>query len=114
MICWLIPVVLLVCILAVLAAGTLPSSFDLRDAGAVTVARSQGDANTCWSFGVVNAAESNVILKGYADETVDLSERHLVYFTYNRGLISVDAVLPGLVGLRGDYVRLDNGSYLQA
>ena len=107
--------ILLLVLFAVPASGELPVSFDLRDHGAVTDAKIQGDANTCWAFGVVNAAESNLLLKGYADlETVDLSEMHLAYFAYTRDSISVDAVLPELAGLRGDYVRLENGSYSDA
>ncbi|MDU9376770.1 hypothetical protein McpSp1_13970 [Methanocorpusculaceae archaeon Sp1] len=98
------------------ATGASPASFDLRDADAVTFAKSQGDANTCWAFGVVNAAESNIITKGLADaDSLDLSELHLAYFAYNRDEISVDAVQEGLEGLRGDFISLsDEKSYLEA
>ena len=93
----------------------LPASFDLRAQHAVTAAKSQGDTNTCWAFGVVNAAESNIILKGLADaDSIDLSELQLAYFTYSRDAVSIDSVLPGLEGLRGDHVSLINGSYLDA
>ena len=106
---------LLVCVITVPVAGVLPASFDLRDVHAVTPAQSQGDANTCWAFGVTGAAESNIVLKGYADaKTVNLSERHLSYFTYCRNPISIDEVVPELAGLRGDYVRLENATYLEA
>lgn len=106
---------LLVCVITVPVAGVLPASFDLRDVHAVTPAQSQGDANTCWAFGVTGATESNIVLKGYADaKTVNLSERHLSYFTYCRNPISIDEVVPELVGLRGDYVRLENATYLEA
>ncbi|MDE2524995.1 MAG: lectin like domain-containing protein [Methanocorpusculum sp.] len=107
--------ILFFCMITVPVAGMLPASFDLRDVHAVTPAKSQGDVNTCWAFGVVSAAESNIILKGYADaEAANLSEMHLSYFTYNRDPISIDVVIPGLTGLLGDYVRLENATYLEA
>ncbi len=106
---------LALCILTAPCAADLPASFDLRDQHAVTAAKSQGDTNTCWAFGVVNAAESNIILKGLADaDSIDLSELQLAYFTYSRDAVSIDSVLPGLEGLRGDHVSLTNGSYLDA
>lgn len=115
MISRMVCLLLFFCMFTAPVAGMLPASFDLRDAGAVTPAKSQGDAQTCWAFGVISAAESNIILKGYADaETANLSERHLSYFTYSRDPISIDAVVPGLAGLRGDYVRLENATSLDA
>ncbi|MDV0443030.1 lectin like domain-containing protein [Methanorbis rubei] len=109
----LIYLVLLVCIIMSSAAGALPASFDLRDADAVTPAKSQGDTNTCWAFGVVNAAESNIISKGLADaDSLDLSELHLAYFAYSRDDVSAQK---GLEGLRGDFISLsDDKSYLEA
>lgn len=44
----------------------------------------QGATNTCWAFASIAAMESNLIKKGYENESVNLSENHLAYFFYNR------------------------------
>lgn len=61
----------------------LPSRFDLRDEGAVTSVKSQV-GGTCWAYGAMGAIESNMIKKGMADSSLDLSEAHLIWF--GRGL----------------------------
>lgn len=61
----------------------LPSRFDLRDEGAVTSVKSQV-GGTCWAYGAMGAIESNMIKKGMADASLDLSEAHLIWF--GRGL----------------------------
>ncbi len=53
----------------------LPSSFDLREEGAVTPVREQGTYNCCWTFATYASLESS-ILKASGTE-VDLSENHL-------------------------------------
>lgn len=67
-----------------------PEKFDLREYGLVTPAKSQENWGTCWAFSTVGASEIS-ILSGlgltaaeYAEkygEEMDLSERHLAYFT---------------------------------
>lgn len=44
----------------------------------------QGGTESCWAFSTIAAIESNLIKKGYENETINLSENHLVYFFYNR------------------------------
>ncbi|MBQ8513848.1 MAG: hypothetical protein IJ496_00435, partial [Ruminococcus sp.] len=61
-------------------ATELPEKYDLREEGLVTPAKSQSPTNTCWAHGAMAVAESNLIKKGYADTSLDLSEAHLVYF----------------------------------
>ena len=58
----------------------LPSKFDLRDEGAMTSVKTQ-TGETCWAYAVIACAESNLIRKGMADSSVDLSEAHLIWFT---------------------------------
>ena len=60
-----------------------PEAFDLRNVDGksyVTPVRLQNPFGTCWGFAAIAASESSLIASGLADETVDLSEKHLVYF----------------------------------
>ena len=62
----------------------LPAKFDLRDIDAVTsVKRQTGD--TCGAFSSIAAIESNLIMQGMADNTIDLSEEHLSWFANVQG-----------------------------
>ncbi|MBQ9414849.1 MAG: chitobiase/beta-hexosaminidase C-terminal domain-containing protein [Clostridia bacterium] len=60
-------------------ANTLPSSFDLRAKGLVREVKDQGISGPCWAFGNVTALESEMLP---LDPTIDLSEKHLAYFSY--------------------------------
>ncbi len=75
------------------AAGEMPSKFDLRDvevkgSGIVPPVRFQNPFGTCWSFGAIAAAEISILGSGlaqndgYTEQTFNLSEKHLAYFTY--------------------------------
>lgn len=61
-------------------AKGLPTSYDARDDGLVTVPKVQGHTGCCWAFAAISAAETNMIKKGLADSDVDYSEAHLVWF----------------------------------
>lgn len=64
----------------------LPSAYDSRDVdGAcyITPVRSQNPYGTCWAFSAIACMEANLVKNGYADLSVDLSERHLAYFSNN-------------------------------
>ena len=71
-------------------ADRLPEKFDLRDLGRVTPVKDQSPWSTCWSFGTIAASESSILssmdlsteeyLEKYGEE-MDLSEKHLAYFT---------------------------------
>ncbi len=75
--------------------AALPDEFDLRDvdgASFVTGVKNQGPYGVCWAFGVLSSLESGLIVSGHAGST-DLSERHLVWYTYDGVDDSEDASL---------------------
>lgn len=82
-------------------SANFPAKYDPRTNGKVTRVEDQGDTNTCWAFSTIAAAESNILKKGYADSSLNLSENHLVYFFFNR---QTDAT--GYT--RGDYNKAVN------
>ena len=59
-----------------LSTDQIPSRFDLRDYGWVTPVKIQGDANTCWAFGIYGALESAVLKS--TGKSYDFSESHMV------------------------------------
>lgn len=67
------------------SGAALPSVYDPRLTGKVASRiEDQGEHSNCWAFAAVAAMESNLIKKGYADSSINLSENHLTYFLYNR------------------------------
>ncbi|WOC32203.1 MULTISPECIES: C1 family peptidase [Caproicibacterium] len=84
------------------AQSTLPASYDLRTENRVTPVKDQKSNGTCWAFGALGSAESNLLttLKSLgtafssvaaAGQAVDLSEKHLVWFAFhgqNSGTVS--------------------------
>ncbi|MBQ6904060.1 MAG: hypothetical protein IJQ26_06020, partial [Lachnospiraceae bacterium] len=64
--------------------ASLPSSFDLRSKNAITSVKDQAGTGTCWAFSTIAAIESNAIMKGLRSSNgLDLSEDHLVWFTFH-------------------------------
>jgi len=61
---------------------SLPERYDARDYGLVTAVEKQ-ISGTCWAHATIAALESNAIKKGLADNTLNLSEYHLVWNTQN-------------------------------
>lgn len=64
----------------------LPSSFDQRDLGIVTPPKFQNPWGVCWAFGGIAAAETAILsMLGatWEESSLDLSERHLAYFSNN-------------------------------
>jgi C1A family cysteine protease len=54
----------------------LPSSFDWRTSGKVTVAKNQGGCGGCWSFASAGVLESRILMAGGG--TYDLSEQQVI------------------------------------
>ena len=64
----------------------LPARFDWRDADPpiLTPVKNQ-IGGTCWAYSTLSCIESNLIRKGMADTSIDLSETNLVWFTNGQG-----------------------------
>ena len=73
---------------AVRAAQDLPETFDLRNVDGksyVTSVKNQYPFGSCWGFAAIAAAETSILgdpenLTSLTADTMDLSEKHLVYF----------------------------------
>ncbi len=61
----------------------------------------QGNYGTCWAFSTMGIATYDLINKGLANQSKDLSELQLAYFSYN-------SVVDPLGGTEGDVYRYDN------
>ncbi|MBQ8198020.1 MAG: Ig-like domain-containing protein [Lachnospiraceae bacterium] len=48
--------------------------------------RNQNPYDTCWTFSALGACEASLVRKGLAKGNIDLSERHLAYYFYNKGV----------------------------
>lgn len=81
-------------------AAALPSSYSSVDQGNVTPVVDQGSFGTCWAFSAIAAAESSILSQGLADQ-VDLSERHLAYFTYHKAADELGGITGDLSSAKG-------------
>lgn len=91
--------------------SALPSHYDARDNGYVTSVKSQGVTSACWAYSSISLMETSMIKKegmvnGRKAEVgnLDLSEKHLAYFTYH-------TVIDPLGGTRGDRTDLLYNDY---
>ena len=57
------------------------AAFDLRDRNVVTPVKLQNPFGTCWGFAAIAAAETSLISHNDAPSDIDLSEKHLTFFT---------------------------------
>ena len=82
--------------------SAFPSSFNLIDQGLVTPLKCQAPFGTCWAFGSISTLETAVLnelgmtydealaVGGEIAPLLDLSEKHLAWFTYQGLPASVD------------------------
>lgn len=61
----------------------LPESYNLNSLDFVTPVRSQAPYGTCWAFASMASLESNIVKSGNYNNTLDLSEKQLVWFSFN-------------------------------
>lgn len=61
------------------SAVSYPAKYDPRGTCVSSVKMQFG--GTCWAYATIASVESNLIKKGYADTSIDLSELSTVYFT---------------------------------
>ncbi|MCR5306599.1 MAG: hypothetical protein K6E36_08890 [Oscillospiraceae bacterium] len=60
-------------------ADELPARFDWREeAPEILTPLKAQIGNTCWAYSTIACAEANLIRKGLADSSIDLSESHLI------------------------------------
>ena len=64
-------------------SSNLPSKYDGRTEGLVTSVKDQKQFGNCWAFTNNATLESALIKDGLADNSIDLSELHTIYFMYN-------------------------------
>ena len=63
-----------------------PERIDLRETNpSVLTPVKKQHGNTCWAYSAIGAIESDMIKKGLADSSVDLSEGHLIWFIHGQG-----------------------------
>lgn len=66
------------------AKTSFPERYDAREQGLITPVKNQKPYDLCWAESTMSMAESNLIKKGYADPSIDLSEVFAHYFQWNR------------------------------
>ncbi|MCI6615656.1 lectin like domain-containing protein [Ruminococcus sp.] len=76
-----------------LKSVSLPAKYDLADNNFVSKVKNQNPYGTCWAFSTLASLESTLIKSGNADSSVDLSEKHLIWFNYNGADSSTDKSL---------------------
>ena len=86
-------------------AAAYPSTYKTANLPDV---RDQGSYGVCWAFSTISLIETNLIKKDLVSSDIDLSELHLVNYTYN-------CVNDPLGGLEGDINKFDtsHGSVMQ-
>lgn len=78
----------------------LPDEYSSVDEGKTTSVKDQNPYGTCWAFASINAAEAYAVSKLSYSNSLDLSERHLAYFYFNR-----EGLNDPLGNTLGDYVK---------
>ncbi|MBQ6927161.1 MAG: leucine-rich repeat protein [Oscillospiraceae bacterium] len=88
------------------AGANLPESYNGYELGLLPPIRNQNPFNTCWAFATIAAVEADMIHDGLAGTDVDLSELHLVYFTYHQYFDEKGCNTGDTITLNGqDYLR---------
>ncbi len=83
--------------IAPLAEENLPEEYIPRK-GTLPLTRNQGEYGSCWAHSAMALAEIDMIKNGGKDTSVNYSEHHLAYFSYNYNNETVRDPLGGLDG----------------
>ena len=84
------------------AYADIPAHYEL-DKNMFPDVRNQNPYGTCWAFAALGLSEFDLIKRGIADKSIDLSELQLAYYVYN-------SALDPLGGTEGDQSKYYNGS----
>lgn len=84
------------------AYADIPTHYEL-DKNMFPDVRNQGSYGTCWAFAALGLSEFDLIKRGLANKSIDLSELQLAYFVYN-------SALDPLGGTKDDQSKYYNGS----
>lgn len=73
-------------------ADQLPAKYDPRVTAPaqMTKVKNQNPWGTCWAHAMMDILQSSMIRQGLADNTIDLSERHMAYFVMHTGNDALD------------------------
>ena len=80
------------------AQASLPTTYDLRSDDLVTSVKLQNPWQNCWAFGGIAAAETSVLSSygsTYTSSGLDLSEKHLTWFSLHPVTEAVDSTQVG-------------------
>lgn len=80
----------------------IPTHYEL-DKNLFPDVRNQNPYGTCWAFAALGLSEFDLIKRGLANKSIDLSELQLAYYVYN-------SALDPLGGTEGDQSKYYNGS----
>ena len=90
-------------------AASVPAAYDLG--ATVPAPRDQNPFGTCWTFGTLAAAETNLLMRGLASPgSLDLSEMHMAYFTYHKPVDPLGGTAGDTINVGNDYMNVGGNS----
>lgn len=94
-------------------AANLPSSYSSVAKGYITPVRDQERFGTCWAFSAIACIESNALRQGLRSSasSLDLSERQLAFFSFNRRTDPMGYTAGDAVGVTSPGNYLETGSW---
>ncbi len=81
--------------------ASFPTSYNNFERGVLPPVRDQGSYGSCWSFATIGSVEADLIQDGMAGTGIDLSELHLVYYTYHTYLDEKNCNVGDTITLNG-------------